>query len=80
MTTVTLKLPDDLQQFVSGEAQAGQFADPAAYIQALIERAKNSKAKIIAALREGLASEPIPLDDVEWERIRDEVHQRRSHG
>ncbi|WP_254512207.1 ribbon-helix-helix domain-containing protein [Anatilimnocola floriformis] len=79
MTNVTLQLSDDLQQFVASETQAGQFAGPAAYIQALIERAKLGKAKLADLLIEGLDSgEPIPLNTAEWQRIRAEVEQRRG--
>jgi len=79
MTTVTLTLSDDLQQFVAHEAQAGQFTGPAAYIQALIERAKTGKGKLASLLEEGLDSgEPLELNADEWSRIREKVQQRRA--
>ncbi|WP_425618011.1 type II toxin-antitoxin system ParD family antitoxin [Anatilimnocola sp. NA78] len=81
MTTVTLNLTDELQQFVARETQAGQFNNPAGYIAALIERAKDSQARLTALLVEGLESgDPINLDAAEWGRIRREVQQRRLNG
>ena len=79
MTTVSLNLPEDLQEFVNGQADAGQYHGPADYIQALIERAKNGKDKLEALLIEGLDSvDPIPLDAEEWTRIRRDVEQQLS--
>ena len=81
MTTVNLDLPEELQQFVNGQAEAGRFDGPAAYIQALIERAKNGKERLEALLIEGLESgDPIRLDADEWSRIRRDVEQRLSNG
>jgi antitoxin ParD1/3/4 len=79
MTTVSLKLTEELQQFVNTQAEAGQFDGPARYIEALIERAKNGKANLEALLIEGLDSgDPVPLDAGEWSRIRRDVQQRLS--
>ena len=62
MSTVNLNLPEDLQQFVNGQAEAGKFEGPAEYIQALIERAKKGTDKLDAILIEGLDSgAPIAL-------------------
>lgn len=81
MTTVSLNLPEELQEFVNGQADAGQFDGPAGYIQALIERAKNGQDKLEALLIDGLDSgDPIPLDADEWTRIRRDVEQRLSNG
>ncbi len=80
MATVSLNLPEELQQFVDGQADAGQFDGPAEYIEALIERAKNGKEKLESLLIEGLDSgDPIPLDADEWSRIRRDVEQRISN-
>jgi antitoxin ParD1/3/4 len=81
VTTVTVNLSDDLRQFVVDQTQAGRYSDPAAYIQALIERAKAGSAKIAELLDEGLDSgDPIPLDAEVWRRIRAEVEMRRTNG
>jgi antitoxin ParD1/3/4 len=81
MATLNLNLPEALQQFVNGQAQAGQFDGPAAYIQALIERAKNGKERLDALLIEGLDSgDTIRLDADEWKRIRKDVEDRLSNG
>lgn len=81
MSTVNLNLSEELHQFVSGQAEAGQFDGPEEYIAALIERAKNGKEKLEALLIEGLESgDPIPLDADEWSRIRRDVEQRHADG
>ena len=79
MTIIHLNLSHDQQQFLDDEVQAGHFADAAAYIEALIERANKGKERLESLLIEGLDSgEPIPLDDAEWGRIRSEVNGRLS--
>ncbi len=81
MTTVTLNLSADLQQFVADQTQVGSYSDSAAYIQALIQRAKVGNAKIAELLDEGLNSgDPVSLDVDAWKRIRAEVEKRRSNG
>ena len=81
MTTVNLNLSDELQQFLNNQVEAGQFNEPAEYIEALIRRAKSGKEKLDALLLEGLDSgDPVPLDAAEWNRIHHEVEQRLSHG
>ena len=81
MTTFTLNLSPELRQFVANEARAGQFDGPEGYIEALIARAKDGKARLTELLIEGMESgEPIALDDVEWSRIRRDVQQRLAHG
>jgi antitoxin ParD1/3/4 len=81
MTTLNLNLSEELQQFVNGQAEAGKFDGAAAYVEALIERAKNGKEKLEALLIEGLDSgEPIPLVADEWTRIRRDVEQRLANG
>lgn len=81
MADVNLNLPDELQQFVDGQVEAGQFEGASEYIEALISRAKEGKDKLESLLIEGLDSgEPIPLDADEWSRIRGEVTERLSNG
>ena len=79
MTTVDLNLPEELQQFLVSQAEAGQFSGPAEYIETLIRRAKQGKDKLEAVLVEGLDSgDPMPLDADEWECIGREVKKRLS--
>ena len=81
MTTLHLNLSDELQQFVNGQAEAGKFDGAAAYVEALIKRAKIGKEKLESLLIEGLDSgDSIALDAAEWSRIRHDVEQRLSHG
>ena len=81
MADVNLNLPEDLQQFVNGQVEAGEFEGASAYIEALIARAKKGKDLLESLLVEGLDSgEPIALDADEWNRIRGEVTERLSNG
>jgi len=81
MATVTLRLTEDLQRFVEGQVERGEFEGAADYIQALIERAKRGQQNMDNLLIEGLDSgDSIPLDASEWRRIRADVKQRLSHG
>ncbi len=81
MATVNLNLTEELQKFLNGQVEAGQYDGTAAYIEALIARAKKGKEKLETLLIEGLDSgEPVPLDADQWKCIRDEVEQRLSNG
>jgi len=81
MANLSLNLGEELQQFVNGQVEAGEFEGPSAYVEALISRAKKGKEKLEGLLIEGLDSgESIPLDASEWSRIRSEVAQRLTHG
>ena len=81
MASVNLNLSEELQQFVNGQVEAGEFDGADGYIEALIERAKKGKEKLEALLIEGLDSgDPIPLDANEWSRIRGDVEQRLTNG
>lgn len=81
MTVINLNLSDELQQFLTGEMQAGQFESPAAYFEALLRRVKNAQGKLESQLIEGLDSgEAVPLDEQHWGRIRAEVQRRLANG
>jgi len=61
MANLSLNLGDELQQFVNGQAEAGDFDGPSAYVEALISRAKKGQEKLEGLLIEGLDSgESIP--------------------
>ena len=64
MPTISLELPDDLQEFIEAKVQRGQFADAGQYITALVDAARNKRTQIEAALIEGLQSGPAE----EWTR------------
>lgn len=81
MTPLHLNLSEELQLFVDGQVEVGQFDGPAKYIETLIERAHKGKEKLEALLIEGLDSgDPIPLDADEWSSIREDVARRLSNG
>ncbi len=78
---LNLNLGEELQRFVNGQVEVGEFDGPSAYVVALISRAKEGKEKLEELLIEGLDSgDPIPLDDKQWSRIRGEVTERLSDG
>lgn len=77
MASVNINLPDDLQQFVLVQAQVGQFNGPSDYIKSLVALAKQNKDSLESLLEAGLDSgEPIALDALEWNGIRNEVSRR----
>ena len=77
MAEITVNLTDDLQHFVEGQVDVGRYGNAGEYIARLLLRAKQGKQRLESLLIEGLESgEPLPLDDDEWRRIRDEVRSR----
>jgi antitoxin ParD1/3/4 len=81
MASVNVRLTDELQEFVDGQVETGHFDDASEYIEALIARAKEGKEKLELLLIEGLDSgNAIPLDEAEWDRIRNDVTERLSSG
>ena len=78
---LNLNLADDLQQFLQGETEAGQFTDASAYIEALLRHGKQSKELLESQLIAGLDSgEAVPLDEERWASIRAQVKQRLANG
>lgn len=79
MANVNLNLSQDLQRFVEGQVEAGDFEGASAYIESLIARAKHGKETVESLLIEGLDSgDAVPLDAAEWASIRSEVNERLS--
>lgn len=74
MAYIDLNLPDDLNQFVELQVQAGSFRGASDYILALIASAKHGGGRMEALLVEGLDSgEPMRLDDELRASIRRQV-------
>ena len=81
MANLYLYLPEELQQLVNSQDDAGEFEIASAYIEALNTRAKEGNEKLEALPIERLESgEPIPLDDNEWKRFCGDVTGRLSNG
>jgi len=81
MTRIDFELAPDLAQFVDQQVATGRFDAPAAYIKSLLKRAKQGNERLESLLIEGLDSgDTIPLNQQEWERIREDVAERLSDG
>jgi antitoxin ParD1/3/4 len=65
MTTVTISLPESLEQFVEGQLSAKGFGNVSEYFRSLVREAhaKEEEARLEKLLLEGLASgEGVPVD------------------
>ena len=81
MPTISLELPDDLQQFVDAKVQRGQFADANQFILALVDAARCKRTEIEAALLEGLQSGPAEeWTSEEWAEMKRRVIERHQEG
>ena len=81
MTVVNLDLSDDMQSFLNGAVQAGNFGSPAAYIEALLAQTKSRLDELETKALEGLASgECLVWNDELKQRLRKEVAERLPHG
>jgi len=81
MNTLTVSLPDTVQEFVQRQVTEGGYATASEYILALIGEAQKRKAKekVDALLLEGLNSGPSSeMTAQDWEDIRWEVRQRHD--
>jgi antitoxin ParD1/3/4 len=73
--SLTIALPAKLRRFVDRKIATGAYADPGAYIQALLRDAEKREARerIEALLLEGLRSGPATeMTKQDWEDIRRE--------
>lgn len=81
MTVINLNLSDDMQTFLNGAVQAGNFVSLAAYIEALLVQTKNQRDELEAKALEGLASgECLVWNDELKQRLRKDVTERLSRG
>lgn len=81
MPTISLELPDDLQEFVEAKVQHGQFADAGQYIVALVDAARSKRTEMEAALIEGLRSGPAEeWTSEEWALMKQRLIERRRKG
>ena len=81
MSSVQVNLPQDLQSFINGQVELGNYDGVSSYITALVSRAKEGNDQLELLLLEGLESgDAIPLDKREWQKIRQEVVERLSDG
>jgi antitoxin ParD1/3/4 len=81
MATLSLSLPEALQEFVDRQVTEGGYSDASAYLHKLLreEQKKKAKEKVEALLLEGLESGPVtPMTAQDWEDIRREVRERHA--
>jgi antitoxin ParD1/3/4 len=72
MLSLNIAVPESARDFIERQVAAGGFADADQYILSLIEadRRNRLRSQIEAEVIRGLASPSAPLDDAEWDDIR----------
>ena len=79
MSTISVELPDELQQFVEAKVERGQFESANAFIVALVDAARSKRSDIEAALIEGLKSGPAEeWKSQDWSEMKQRVTQRHN--
>ncbi|MFI4861078.1 MAG: type II toxin-antitoxin system ParD family antitoxin, partial [Phycisphaerales bacterium JB063] len=84
---INVNMPDELRKFVDEQVALKGFATPTEYVRQLIrdERKRAAQDRLEQLLLDGLNSgPPIPLDDAEWGRMKQEarrqIEARKSGG
>ena len=81
MSSIPVKLPQDLQEFVEAKVKDGQFASASEYIVALVDVARRKKSDVEAALIEGLESGPaVEWTSQEWQDIKQRLVERNQQS
>jgi Arc/MetJ-type ribon-helix-helix transcriptional regulator len=81
MTTITLRIPDDLAPHLAAEVAMSGFDNATDYILALIRQSQQAKGKaaLEAKLEAGLDSldrgEGKPITTADWERLRERARK-----
>jgi antitoxin ParD1/3/4 len=78
-TTMTVAVPEALQEFVQARVAEGGYGSASEYIRELIRADQKQRARAVleAEVLKGARSGPsVPMTDEDWEEIRDEVRQR----
>ena len=79
MTTVSLSLPEDLQNFLNQQIAAGGYGTASDYISNLLrqEQERAERKRLEALLLEGLDSgEPLEVDEAWWSDKREALGER----
>jgi putative addiction module CopG family antidote len=81
MSSITLQLPHELQEFVETKVKQGRFASANDYIIALVDSARRKRSELEVALIEGLESGPAEeWLSQEWHDIKKRVTERHQQG
>ncbi|MCA9427819.1 MAG: type II toxin-antitoxin system ParD family antitoxin [Candidatus Omnitrophica bacterium] len=80
MTTITINLPDSMQEFLDSELKERGIEDPSEYFQGLVieDRKKRERERLGKMLQEGLDSEMSEMTQEDWLEIREEVNRRHA--
>ena len=82
MATMNISIPDDMKAFVEEQTAEKGFGTVSEYMRDLIRGVQQRQAerqRVDALLLVGLESGPAtPLTRVDWESIRQEVHERHA--
>lgn len=80
MTTITINLPDSMQEFLDSELKERGIEDPSEYFQGLVieDQKRKEWAKLHRMLEEGLESGSSEMTKDDWRRIREEVNRRHA--
>jgi hypothetical protein len=80
MTTLELRLDDDLQAFVTRQSKVLGHPSTAAYIESLlaIEKLKHRASTVEAQLKEADGDQTELVDDEYWRRLESDVFHKAS--
>jgi antitoxin ParD1/3/4 len=82
MTTMNISLPESMKEFLEEESAKNGFRTVSEYVRSIIREVQERQAereKVDAQLLEALDSgTAAPLDQADWENIRNEVHRRQA--
>jgi antitoxin ParD1/3/4 len=76
MTTVTISLPDSLNEFIENEVETNGYDDVSEYMRCLIraEQKRQAKAQLEEMLLDGMAlGEPVALTSEIWSELRQDA-------
>ena len=75
MATVTISLPESLKEFADAQAVRKGYGNVSEYVSSLLREAqeRDADARLEALLLEGLASDPIPVDEEYWKALKEKT-------
>jgi hypothetical protein len=81
-TVLSVELPEEIMEFVQHQAADLGLDDAGEYVRRLIAdaRVEHARARIAAALDEGLASPIVAMGEAEWEELRRHVRKHSQNG
>lgn len=81
MNTLPINLPEEITTYLQAQVDAGHYATPSDYIQALIQEDQSRQARLETLALEGIQSgSSTPMTSDDWDHIRATVRQNISPG